>query len=189
MFLEQATSRNRTLNGDEVVIKINPEDQWKSLQEDSSSELSKKMSDLELENQTTGESNGLWDCQFDTAPPSSSSSTTSTKNVTEERAIKLKKQPTATVVAVKAFGTSWTSEHMGRLEMRRKGDSYAKFRPTSFIASLSKSTPKTCFFHPFLSIQNYLLHSHQVLYKLLPHSSSLHFPHVQRNCEFESLHL
>ncbi len=130
MFLEQATSRNRTLNGDEVVIKINPEDQWKSLQEDSSSELSKKMSDLELENQTTGESNGLWDCQFDTAPPSSSSSTTSTKNVTEERAIKLKKQPTATVVAVKAFGTSWTSEHMGRLEMRRKGDSYAKFRPT-----------------------------------------------------------
>ena len=127
VFIEQATNRNRALNGDIVVIKILEEQNWKSLASDSS--LDKDMEKLNLNSTaaTSGESNGLWDCQFETSEDSDKKE--SKLCPADKRAIELKKQPTAVVVAVKSFGTAWTSEIMGRLEMRKKGDSYARFKP------------------------------------------------------------
>lgn len=126
VFIEQAINRNRTLNGDEVVVKIDPEDRWKSLS--LSEDLNTDMATLNVTSSTSGESNGLWDCQFESSSPLEASED-SKMCAAEKRAVELRKQPTATVVAVKSYGTSWTSEIMGRLEMRRKGDSYAKFKP------------------------------------------------------------
>ena len=126
VFIEQATNRNRALNGDIVVIKILEEQNWKSMGSPAES-LEKDMKSLNLNSTTSGESNGLWDCQFETSEDSDTKE--SKLCPPEKRAIELRKQPTAVVVAVKSFGTAWTSEIMGRLEMRKKGDSYAKFKP------------------------------------------------------------
>lgn len=142
VFLETAVNRNRTLDGDVVVVRIKPEEEWKDMAK-TDDDVSSLLDDMSSMNVTEKSSDPLWDCQFDAEDEKTADETDgddedtdTTQSVGQIEATRLEvlakaknKQLTAEVVGVKEYGTTWTREHMGRIEYRRKSDAYAKFFP------------------------------------------------------------
>jgi len=142
VFVYGMKARNRTLNGDVVVISLLPEEKWNKIETDDAavSVASNAMGAISLSGGAGG--GDLWDCQFkipSSAPGNKDGDdnpTTTKANdlhpavvAINKRASERNLQPAGVVVAVEEFGQTWTKEHMGRIEIRKKTDAFAKFRP------------------------------------------------------------